>query len=611
MVNSFYAAGQINTLSLDINGNLSKILDLCGEAVKQNIKFVAFPELCIPGADCGDIYQVPAFMQHCAQAVLSLKYNLPEGVTAGVGVVLQGSDGHAYDAYVLVRRGAIIGVSAASTFTDSRDPRVRSLTTAGPDETFIIGAERYSSSRVFDVDGKKIGVFFSVSDIPALKGADLVVSPVNERYELGSRRRSEIGVAALSLALDTTVISASLCGCESGSSIYNGLSLVAERGNIIAASSELTFMRARLFTPDQGIAAPLPEYDQVVRAVALGLYDWMLKTKAHGFALSLSGGADSGLCATAVCLGLISSLREQGFEAFCEQLKSVGFEVPPFDGNDIEGYIKTKIMPQALITVYQGSDVSGSVTRTAAKEVSRGLGATHYEWSISKLVEDYTSIVNSTTPDTPLSWEHDDLTLQNIQARCRAPGIWMIANRYNKLLLTTCNASEDAVGYCTMDGDTCGGLAPIGDISKSRILEINRHIADDGIMVDKSLTMHLPQMSYIAAQAPTAELKPGQTDERDLMPYVVLDAIHQMQQGSLYSPSRIVAELGEQFPQFSLNDRLTFVRRYYQRLASSQWKRERGACTFHIEKNDLGKGSGFVFPILNDGFKGLLSELKD
>ena len=62
----------------------------------------------------------------------------------------------------------------------------------------------------------------------------------------------------------------------------------------------------------------------------------------------------------------------------------------------------------------------------------------------------------------------------------------MMANRYNKLLVTTCNASEDAVGYCTMDGDTCGGVAPIGDISKSRILKINQHIADNGLEIEKN-----------------------------------------------------------------------------------------------------------------------------
>ena len=66
-----------------------------------------------------------------------------------------------------------------------------------------------------------------------------------------------------------------------------------------------------------------------------------------------------------------------------------------------------------------------------------------------------------------LTWEHDDVTLQNIQARVRAPSIWMLANLRGALLLTTSNRSEAAVGYATMDGDTAGGLAPLGGIDKT------------------------------------------------------------------------------------------------------------------------------------------------
>lgn len=608
MEQSVFAAGQINTLSLDINGNVSKILDLCAQAAKRGIKFVAFPELCVTGFDCGDLFAVPAFMQQSAAAVLELKYNLPEGVTAGVGAVLQGSDGRPYDAYVMLKRSKILGVAAVRSFNNSRDPRVRVLTTAAPDETFILGAERFERQSVFECDSGKVGVFFNTADIRDLEGADLVVAPAVERFEMGARRRREVAAAALSMVLKTTVLTTSLLGCEGGGSVYDGLSLIACGGNLVAASPTLSFARSRLFTAADGLTGDLPDHDLAVRAVSLGLYDWMLKTGARGFALSLSGGADSGLCATAVCAGLMAALEDQGFDDFKAQLESVGIKVPAFSG-DIEGYVKKEIMPQALITVYQGSDVSGSVTRTAAQKVAQGLGATHYEWSISNLVKDYTEVVNSTTPDTPLTWEHDDLTLQNIQARCRAPGIWMIANRYNKLLLTTCNASEDAVGYCTMDGDTAGGLAPIGDISKSFILEVNRHIADDGLKISDKTVLHLPEMAYIAAQAPTAELKPGQTDERDLMPYAVLDCIHKLQQGQLTSPQRIAEAVGARFPQFDKDKCAWFVKRYFQKLSQSQWKRERGACTFHIEACDLNSSTGFVFPILNDGFKGLLKDL--
>lgn len=608
MDHSFFAAGQINTVSLDIEGNSARILEVCRQARKRGIKFVAFPELCVTGYDCADIFNMPAFAQEAGKSVLALKYSLPENLTVGVGTVLLGRDGHSYDAYVILTRGKILGIAAVRSFVDSRDGRVRNLTTAASSEQFVLGAETYASQSVFNVQDAKIGVYFNKADLHDVEGCDLVVAPAVERFELNSRSTREVTAAALSLVLKTTVITTSLLGCEGGSSIYDGLSVTACDGKIVAASSSLSFSRARLCTADDGISPELPEYDRIVRAVALGLYDWMLKTKAHGFALSLSGGADSGLCATACCYGLIAALCENGFDAFRSQLEPLGFKLPEYSG-DPEAYVKKEIMPQALITVYQGSDVSGSVTRTAAKEVAAGLGATHYEWSISQLVKDYTAVINSTTPDTPLSWEHDDLTLQNIQARCRAPGIWMIANRYNKLLLTTCNASEDAVGYCTMDGDTAGGIAPIGDISKSRILKINRYIADEGLTVSENVRMHLPQMDYIAKQAPTAELKPGQTDERDLMPYVVLDRIHELQQGALFAPKRILDTLEKEFVSFSRAELKEFVVRYFTRLSRAQWKRERGAVTFHIEKNDLNAKSGFVFPVLNDGFAGLLRDL--
>ena len=268
-------------------------------------------------------------------------------------------------------------------------------------------------------------------------------------------------------------------------------------------------------------------------------------------------------------------------------------------------------MPDLLTTVYQGSIVSGSITREAAAGVSSDLGADHHEWSIAKLVDDYTSIVNSIS-DTPMTWEHDDLALQNIQARSRAPGIWMIANRYNKLLITTCNASEDAVGYCTMDGDTAGGVAPIGDISKSRVLKINEHIAKDGLMVnDKGLKLECPQMMKVCVQAPTAELRPGgnQTDERDLMPYVILDRIHVLHQNNLLMPKMILDTIENEFTQFTREELKGFVLKYFRKLSVSQWKRERGATTFHIESSDLNAKNGFVFPLLNDGFKSILKAL--
>lgn len=617
---NYIAAGRINTTPLDLNGNLDKILKQCAQAVKKGISIIAFPELAISGYNCGDLFWHSELTKGAQHALLNLKYSLPEGIVVGVGLPLTGSDNKTYDAYVLLKKSKIIGVSVLHSCYNSCDSRVRFFRTPCVEGlSFNIGSEIFTPANTFEVKlnvsskqtvTKSVGIYFNEGDLAYLDKVELLICPEAKRFELFDDKKRVVDAVALSSNLKCTVVTTNLLGCESGSDIFDGLSIIADDGKLVSQSNYLSFKRADFVTASSGISEFLNEYDTIVRAVALGQFDWMLKTRSHGFALSMSGGADSGLCATCVCYGQLAALQELGYDEYKELLSALKFEVPAFTG-DKQSYVKEKIMPQVLTTVYQGSAVSGSVTRTAAEKVAHNIGATHYEWSIAKLVEDYVAIINGTTPNDKLNWDRDDLTLQNIQARSRAPGIWMIANRYNKLLMSTCNASEDAVGYCTMDGDTAGGLSPIGDISKSRILKINQHIADDGIEVVKGgLKLDVPDMSYISAQAPTAELKPGQTDERDLMPYVILDRIHVLHQEELFTPQRILDTLAEEYQNFSRDDLKLFVTRYFTRLAVNQWKRERGATTFHIEKTDLNAKSGFIFPLLNDGYRSLLEDLK-
>ena len=111
-----------------------------------------------------------------------------------------------------------------------------------------------------------------------------------------------------------------------------------------------------------------------------------------------------------------------------------------------------------------------------------------------------------------LSWEKDDLALQNIQARVRSPGVWMLANVQGALLLATSNRSEASVGYATMDGDTSGGLSPLVAIDKAFIREWLVWMEKTG---PTGITA-LPALAAVNAQEPTAELRPseeGQTDE--------------------------------------------------------------------------------------------------
>lgn len=209
--------------------------------------------------------------------------------------------------------------------------------------------------------------------------------------------------------------------------------------------------------------------------------------------------------------------------------------------------------------------------------------------------------------ERPLSWEHDDIALQNIQARVRSPSVWMLANVRGALLLCTSNRSEAAVGYATMDGDTSGGLCPIGGVDKAFLRQWLVFMEQTGIPDFPPL----PALSLINAQHPTAELRPqdqGQTDEEDLMPYPVLDAIERAAVIDRLAPAEVLRRVAADFPAHR-HRALEWVTRFYRLFAANQWKRERYAPSFHVDDGNLDPKTWCRFPILSGGFQRELSEL--
>ena len=119
-----------------------------------------------------------------------------------------------------------------------------------------------------------------------------------------------------------------------------------------------------------------------------------------------------------------------------------------------------------LMCVYQATRNSGPVTQNAAREVAGAINAEFFLFDVDEVVQNYIGLIEEALK-RPLTWETDDIALQNIQARARAPSVWLLANIRGALLLSTSNRSEAAVGYATMDGDTSGGLSPIAGIDKA------------------------------------------------------------------------------------------------------------------------------------------------
>jgi NAD+ synthase (glutamine-hydrolysing) len=273
-------------------------------------------------------------------------------------------------------------------------------------------------------------------------------------------------------------------------------------------------------------------------------------------------------------------------------------------GDDFGGRMAATGFDEILLTAYQSTENSGPVTRNAARLLAEALGATHRELDVAAIHHAYVAMIGEAFGE-PLTWENHDISLQNIQARVRSPGIWMLANLRNALLLSTSNRSEAAVGYATMDGDTSGGLAPLSGIDKHFLREWLRWLETTGPVIGGARRT-VPALAAVNAQQPTAELRPGdrgQTDEGDLMPYDVLDFIEGAAIRDHKSPGEVLELLEVVFGDHPEETLRLWTRRFFTLWSRNQWKRERYAPGFHLDDENLDPKTWCRWPILSGGFR--------
>ena len=185
----------------------------------------------------------------------------------------------------------------------------------------------------------------------------------------------------------------------------------------------------------------------------------------------------------------------------------------------------------------------------------------------------------------------------------------MLANLTGALLLATSNRSEAAVGYATMDGDTCGGLSPIAGIDKAFLRQWLRWMETAGPLG----LSPLPSLQAVNDQQPTAELRPqeqNQTDESDLMPYEVLDEIERAAIRDKMSPSEVHQTICSNHTEYTSQQLFLWVERFFRLWCRNQWKRERYAPSFHVDDENLDPKTWCRFPILSGGFERELAELR-
>ncbi len=597
------AAASLNQTPLDWKGNTERILRSLAEARSKKAVLLLLPELALTGYGCEDYFFMPWLYEQAWDILLHQILPQTEEMALALGMPFVHNGNH-YNTLVFCENGKIRGIYAkqllphTGIFYEPRWfnpwPHMEKEWLEKDGQAFWFGD--------FTLPFQDLQIGFEICEDawqpdkrPALFGAareaDLILNASASNFARDKRQERHRLITDLKGKSKALYLYTNLLGNESGRIIFDGEILFGAEGEIRQASRRLSFRDSEMAVFDCLKERTGPavvetdddedDFEDFTQAAALGLWDYLRKSGSRGFALSLSGGADSGACAVLVAEMLKRAFSDLGK---AEMENRLGFS--------LHGDTPREWMPQILWCLYQGTQNSGIVTRKAAEGLALALNARYFSWEIDDMVAGYTEKTEHLL-GRKLTWEQDDLALQNIQARTRAPGIWLLANTANLLLITTSNRSEGDVGYCTMDGDTAGSLAPIAGVSKH--------------FIRRWLVWARDRYGYAAldpiiVQAPTAELRPAekkQTDEADLMPYEILEQIEIQFLQEKKSEAEILRFLESRYPEFDKEELEKYTGRFFILWKRSQWKRERLAPAFHLDKFNIDPRSGGRFPILS------------
>jgi NAD+ synthase (glutamine-hydrolysing) len=607
----------VNQTPLDWTNNVNNIIAAIEEAKKENVLILCFPELSLTGYGCEDLFLSDWLSE---RAWKHLQEIIPhcDSIIACIGLPIR-LDGITYNGVCIIQNKKIIGITFKQNLARDGvhyEPRWFDAWPIGVVKEIIRdGKPIRIGDLIYDAHGIRFG--FEICEDAWLKekrpgyrlaqqGVNLIMNPSASHFAMGkSELREKEVVINGSQMFNCTYLFVNLLGNEAGRMIYDGDIVFGQQGNIIKLNERLSSKSFNLQWCDLNFENPAltkvhpiidnkKRNEEFARASSLALYDYLRKSKAKGFVLSLSGGADSSLCAVLVAEMVRRVSIELGLEKFCASL-----DIPKCEN------VKS-IVSQLLSCAYQGTRNSSDATFTSAKELANSLGAEFHQWEIDGDVTSYETKIEKAL-GRKLSWDQDDIAKQNIQARARSPIIWMLANIKRAVLLTTSNRSEGDVGYATMDGDTSGSLAPIAGIDKPFILQWLR-------WAEKELGYS--GLSYVNSLTPTAELRPSdkvQTDEKDLMPYSILVEIEKLAIRDRKSPIEIFHLMGANPSNKVIQKEQLkeYIKKFFRLWAANQWKRERLAPSFHFDDLNVDPRSWCRFPILSGSFKHELEELNN
>lgn len=459
----------------DFRGNARKLADMAIKAANLSPAHNGERLLCIPpayalaGEGWESLKHIGGFYRRCRNAAHELAAMLEDGPD-----MLLSLTGAEVPMYVLISQGKLIPLS--------------------PHANGIIcipnGPCLYLSEQEPAWDKRDAPV--SVQCSCGSDAVDAVLFTSSELFLPGQQEKREMRASALASLWKLPVLSVHQCGATD-SLVYSGGSFVLNAsGETVARASAFNEAAIAVTLKDRTVcAAALPILggtapqsiqkcpegpEALFGACVVGVRDYVQKCGLSGVIIGLSGGMDSALVA-------------------CIAAEALG--------------------PERVLGVLMPSRWSSDHSEGDAETLAKNLGIQAVTAPITPMMDAFDSVLSPIFAH--LTAVENDLTADNVQPRIRGTLLMAFANRMGRAVLGTGNKSENAVGYCTLYGDTVGALEPIGDIYKTDVYKVARFYNEmRGAQI-------IPENVF--TKAPSAELHPGQVDEDNLPPYDVLDAI--------------------------------------------------------------------------------------